>query len=180
MTSLGCTSAIIYRYGQMSTIADVCACSTLCDPYLNLFRGIIPPLNGTIDLSPILAFIALDVSSPSAFATICLYAAASLVESHGSSSWSWQGPPSDQVTTWGATVKVPDEHECHDATRHYTIVRGPWWSCVKSFVLLLSSCKHTVRPDDIYNADQPYIACMAPPNLAHSPTTGSHVACDSV
>ena len=38
------------------------ACSTLCDPYLNLFRGIIPPLNGTIDLSPILAFIALDVS----------------------------------------------------------------------------------------------------------------------
>lgn len=37
-------------------------CSTLCDPYLNLFRGIIPPLNGTIDLSPILAFIALDVS----------------------------------------------------------------------------------------------------------------------
>ena len=36
-------------------------CSTLCDPYLNLFRGIIPPLNGTIDLSPILAFVALDV-----------------------------------------------------------------------------------------------------------------------
>ena len=35
--------------------------STLCDPYLNLFRGIIPPLNGTIDLSPILAFVALDV-----------------------------------------------------------------------------------------------------------------------
>ena len=39
------------------------ACSTLCDPYLNLFRGIIPPLGGTIDLSPILAFIALDVSA---------------------------------------------------------------------------------------------------------------------
>ena len=38
-------------------------CSTLCDPYLNLFRGIIPPLNGTIDLSPILAFVALDVST---------------------------------------------------------------------------------------------------------------------
>ena len=29
--------------------------------YLNLFRGIIPPLGGTIDLSPILAFIVLDV-----------------------------------------------------------------------------------------------------------------------
>ena len=29
--------------------------------YLNLFRGIIPPLGGTIDLSPILAFITLDV-----------------------------------------------------------------------------------------------------------------------
>ena len=34
---------------------------TLCDPYLNLFRGLIPPLGGTIDLSPILAFIVLDV-----------------------------------------------------------------------------------------------------------------------
>ena len=37
---------------------------TLCDPYLNLFRGLIPPLGGTIDLSPILAFIVLDVRSP--------------------------------------------------------------------------------------------------------------------
>ena len=43
--------------------AIVPVCSTLCDPYLNLFRGIIPPLGGTIDLSPILAFIALDVSA---------------------------------------------------------------------------------------------------------------------
>ena len=37
---------------------------TLCDPYLNLFRGLIPPLGGTIDLSPILAFIVLDVRCP--------------------------------------------------------------------------------------------------------------------
>jgi hypothetical protein len=37
--------------------------STLCDPYLNLFRGLIPPLGGTIDLSPILAFVVLDVSA---------------------------------------------------------------------------------------------------------------------
>ena len=29
--------------------------SSICDPYLNLFRGIIPPL-GQIDVSPILAF----------------------------------------------------------------------------------------------------------------------------
>ena len=36
--------------------------STLCDPYLNLFRGIIPPIGGTLDLSPILAFVVLDVS----------------------------------------------------------------------------------------------------------------------
>ena len=35
--------------------------ATICDPYLNLFRGIIPPLGGTIDLSPILAFVVLDV-----------------------------------------------------------------------------------------------------------------------
>lgn len=37
--------------------------STLCDPYLNLFRGIIPPLGGTLDFSPILAFVLLSVSS---------------------------------------------------------------------------------------------------------------------
>ena len=45
--------------------------STLCDPYLNLFRGIIPPLNGTIDLSPILAFIALDVSPHPEMCSTC-------------------------------------------------------------------------------------------------------------
>jgi uncharacterized protein YggT (Ycf19 family) len=35
--------------------------ATVCDPYLNLFRGIIPPLGGTLDLSPILAFLTLNV-----------------------------------------------------------------------------------------------------------------------
>ncbi|GAB4824048.1 hypothetical protein N2152v2_011094 [Parachlorella kessleri] len=42
--------------------------ATVVDPYLNLFRGIIPPLGGTIDLSPILAFIVLDLFSNSASA----------------------------------------------------------------------------------------------------------------
>lgn len=42
--------------------------ATICDPYLNLFRGIIPPINGTIDLSPILAFVVLDVFTGSAAA----------------------------------------------------------------------------------------------------------------
>ncbi|NET01566.1 MAG: YggT family protein [Sphaerospermopsis sp. SIO1G2] len=36
------------------------ALSQVSDPYLNLFRNIIPPLGG-IDLSPILAFLALNV-----------------------------------------------------------------------------------------------------------------------
>lgn len=47
-------------------VSSACAlppsCSTLCDPYLNLFRGIIPPLGGTLDFSPILAFVLLSVS----------------------------------------------------------------------------------------------------------------------
>ncbi len=34
--------------------------SSITDPYLNAFRGIIPPLGG-IDLSAILAFIALNI-----------------------------------------------------------------------------------------------------------------------
>ena len=31
------------------------------DPYLNLFRRILPPLGGTLDISPILAFFALRI-----------------------------------------------------------------------------------------------------------------------
>ena len=31
------------------------------DPYLNLFRRIIPPIGGTLDLSPMLAFFALQL-----------------------------------------------------------------------------------------------------------------------
>ncbi len=38
------------------------ALSQISDPYLNLFRSIIPPLGG-MDFSPFLAFIALDLVS---------------------------------------------------------------------------------------------------------------------
>lgn len=51
--------------------AIVSPLATLTDPYLNLFRGIIPPLGGTIDLSPILAFVTLDLLSNSAAAFPC-------------------------------------------------------------------------------------------------------------
>ncbi|KAH7838161.1 hypothetical protein Vadar_022752 [Vaccinium darrowii] len=39
----------------MSAIRD------LCDPYLNLFRGVIPPLFSSLDVSPILAFLLLGM-----------------------------------------------------------------------------------------------------------------------
>ncbi|KAK9683912.1 hypothetical protein RND81_10G174500 [Saponaria officinalis] len=42
--------------------------STLCDPYLNIFRGIIPPLGGSLDLSPILAFLVLNAFTSAASA----------------------------------------------------------------------------------------------------------------
>jgi len=45
--------------------------ATVCDPYLNLFRGLIPPLGGTLDFSPILAFVVLDVFTNSAAALPC-------------------------------------------------------------------------------------------------------------
>merc|ERR1719333_1690238 len=45
--------------------------STLADPYLNLFRGIIPPIGGTIDLSPVLAFLTLNVFTNAAEALPC-------------------------------------------------------------------------------------------------------------
>ena len=41
--------------------------ATICDPFLNLFRGIIPPLCG-LDLSPILAFTALNFFTSTAAA----------------------------------------------------------------------------------------------------------------
>ncbi|GBG61208.1 hypothetical protein CBR_g19741 [Chara braunii] len=42
--------------------------STVCDPYLNLFRGIIPPLGGSLDFSPILAFLTLNIFTSTAAA----------------------------------------------------------------------------------------------------------------
>jgi YggT family protein len=46
----------------------VMQCSTVCDPYLNIFRGIIPPIGGTLDLSPILAFLVLNAFTSTAAA----------------------------------------------------------------------------------------------------------------
>ncbi|GER51661.1 YGGT family protein [Striga asiatica] len=47
--------------------AIVSPLSTLCDPYLNIFRGLIPPLGG-LDLSPILAFLVLNAFTSAAAA----------------------------------------------------------------------------------------------------------------
>lgn len=33
---------------------------SVTDPFLNIFRGIIPPIGGMLDISPIIAFIALQ------------------------------------------------------------------------------------------------------------------------
>ena len=35
--------------------------SKITDPVLNIFRGIIPPIGGVLDISPMLAFIALQI-----------------------------------------------------------------------------------------------------------------------
>jgi YggT family protein len=34
---------------------------SITDPFLNIFRGIIPPIGGMFDISPILAFILLSI-----------------------------------------------------------------------------------------------------------------------
>ncbi|MBD2326138.1 YggT family protein [Alkalinema pantanalense CENA528] len=55
--------------------------SQLTDPYLNLFRSIIPPLGG-MDFSPILAFVALSVARQlivSALAPAMAYVSSSLL-----------------------------------------------------------------------------------------------------
>lgn len=37
------------------------ALGRICDPYLNLFRRIIPPIGGMLDISPILAIIVIQL-----------------------------------------------------------------------------------------------------------------------
>eukprot|EP01023_Acetabularia_acetabulum_P027276 TRINITY_DN2582_c0_g1_i10.p4 TRINITY_DN2582_c0_g1~~TRINITY_DN2582_c0_g1_i10.p4 ORF type:complete len:213 (+),score=32.49 TRINITY_DN2582_c0_g1_i10:1413-2051(+) len=57
--------------------------ATICDPYLNLFRGIIPPIGGTIDLSPILAFVVLNFFQSSAAALPCELPSEKLTKQQG-------------------------------------------------------------------------------------------------
>lgn len=60
---------IIFVYVLMSWIpmkpgvlADIeAALAKLCDPYLDLFRRFIPPIGGMIDVSPIVAILALQI-----------------------------------------------------------------------------------------------------------------------
>lgn len=60
---------IIFVYVLMSWIptkpgvlADIeTALAKLCDPYLDLFRRFIPPIGGMIDISPIVAILALQI-----------------------------------------------------------------------------------------------------------------------
>lgn len=66
----GSTTANKALWPRPTSIWPLSSCSsslpphrTVTDPYLNLFRGIIPPLGGTLDLSPILAFVTLNVSA---------------------------------------------------------------------------------------------------------------------
>ncbi|KAJ0987511.1 hypothetical protein J5N97_005867 [Dioscorea zingiberensis] len=59
---------LVLTWFPNSPPAIVAPLSTICDPYLNIFRGIIPPLGGTLDLSPILAFLVLNVFESTAAA----------------------------------------------------------------------------------------------------------------
>lgn len=43
----------MYRYPQTKYLLQ------LTDPYMNIFRKVIPPIGGVLDLSPMLAFISL-------------------------------------------------------------------------------------------------------------------------
>ncbi|GMH38555.1 hypothetical protein BSKO_06439 [Bryopsis sp. KO-2023] len=58
---------LILTWFPQAPQAVVTPLSTLCDPYLNLFRGLIPPV-ANIDFSPILAFLILNVFTSTAAA----------------------------------------------------------------------------------------------------------------
>lgn len=47
---------------QSGLIGDIYrALGRICDPYLNLFRRIIPPIGGMLDISPIVAIIVVQL-----------------------------------------------------------------------------------------------------------------------
>ncbi len=48
------------KRGILADIDNVLA--RLCDPYLNLFKKLIPPIGGMIDISPILAILVLQLA----------------------------------------------------------------------------------------------------------------------
>ena len=52
-------SWIPYKRGILADIDNVLA--RICDPYLNIFKRFIPPIGGMIDISPIIAIIALQL-----------------------------------------------------------------------------------------------------------------------
>lgn len=64
-------SIVIFIYVLMSwlpikrgILADIYnALGKICDPYLNLFRKLIPPIGGIVDITPIIAFVVLQLIS---------------------------------------------------------------------------------------------------------------------
>ncbi|KAM1224089.1 hypothetical protein ACFX2G_043998 [Malus domestica] len=59
---------LVLAWFPNSTPAIVAPLSPISDPYSNTFRGLIPPLGGTLDLSPILAFLVLKALTSTAAA----------------------------------------------------------------------------------------------------------------
>lgn len=62
-------STVIFVYVLMSWLPNVQsgvvgqvyrALGTLCDPYLNLFKRLIPPIGGMVDITPIIALLVLQ------------------------------------------------------------------------------------------------------------------------
>lgn len=48
---------------QDTVLADIAGfIARLCEPYLNLFKKIIPPIGGTVDVTPIIALLVLQLA----------------------------------------------------------------------------------------------------------------------
>ncbi len=64
-------SLVIFVYVLMSwlpikrgILADIYnVLGKICDPYLNLFKKLIPPIGGIVDITPIIAFVVLQLIS---------------------------------------------------------------------------------------------------------------------
>jgi YggT family protein len=92
-------------FPQAAGVAALRPIYQITDPYLNLFRGIIPPIFG-LDLSPILAFVTLNLLQSS---SISLAATTTMMDDDEGKSVNGSGMEKGTMMTTKSSIKVTNK-----------------------------------------------------------------------